>query len=207
MPLPLQARLLRVLQERSVTPLGASRSIAVDVELVCATNHNLRQRIADGLFREDLYYRLNGLVVKLPPLRQRHDLEALAHAILAAETGNGRQRLSDEVLRLFKRHSWPGNLRQLASLLRTAAIMAGDELDIAVHHLPDDFLDELDPMETPDTKPAAASAGPGPAARLDDLELAAIMKTLDAHGGNMSATARALGISRNTLYRKLPHLK
>lgn len=207
MPLPLQARLLRVLQERIVTPLGSGKAIQVDVELVCATNHNLRQRIADGLFREDLYYRLNGLVVKLPPLRQRADLEAVAHAILAAETRDGRQRLSDEVLRLFKRHSWPGNLRQLASLLRTAAIMAGDELEIARHHLPDDFLDDLEPLETSPAQPAAASAGPGPAARLDDLELAAIMKTLDAHGGNISATARALGISRNTLYRKLPHLK
>jgi len=207
MPAPLQARLLRVLQERSVTPLGSSRAIPVDVELVCATNHNLRQRIAAGLFREDLYYRLNGLVVKLPPLRQRGDLETVAHAILAAETGNGCQRLSAEVLRLFKRHAWPGNLRQLASLLRTAAIMAGGEPEIALRHLPDDFLDDLDPINALDAKPAAPSTGPGPAARLEDLELAAIVNTLDAHGGNVSATARALGISRNTLYRKLPHLK
>jgi transcriptional regulator of acetoin/glycerol metabolism len=196
MPLALQARLLRVLEERKVTPLGGARPVAVDVELVCATNRDLRKRIADGLFREDLYYRLNGLVVKLPPLRERSDLDAIVSAMLSG--GARRRRVADEVMRLFRRHAWPGNLRQLASLLRTAALMAGDEDEIGLRHLPDDFLDDLD----------AAPASPPPDAprdaRLHELELSAILRTLDAHGGNVSAAARALGVSRNTIYRKLP---
>jgi transcriptional regulator of acetoin/glycerol metabolism len=195
MPLALQARLLRVLEERKVVPLGGAKPVAVDIELVCATNHDLRKRIADGQFREDLYYRLNGLVVKLPPLRERSDLDAIVGKIL---DGAGRQRrVADEVLRLFRRHAWPGNLRQLASLLRTASLMAGDDDEIGLHHLPDDFLDDLD------AAPAKPAAGAAPNARLDDLELSAILRTLDAHGGNVAAAARALGVSRNTVYRKL----
>ena len=206
MPLPLQARLLRVLQERVVTPLGGGRALPVDLQLVCATNHDLRRRIGAGLFREDLYYRLNGLVVKLPPLRERSDLEALAHAILAAE-GGGALRIGADVLALFRRHRWPGNLRQLAGLLRLAAIMADGEDEIGPHHLPDDFLEDTDaPVDAPAAptrpRPAAAST-----ANLDDLEKAAIRQALAANGGNVSAAARALGISRNTIYRKLPHLK
>jgi transcriptional regulator with PAS, ATPase and Fis domain len=195
MPLPLQARLLRVLEERKVVPLGGARALAVDIELVCATNHDLRKRIADGQFREDLYYRLNGLVVKLPPLRERSDLDAIVGKMLGSA---GRQRrVADEVLRLFRRHAWPGNLRQLASLLRTASLMAGDEDEIGLHHLPDDFFDDLD---TAHAKPAPGAA---PETKLDDLELSAILRALDAHGGKVSAAARALGVSRNTIYRKL----
>ena len=196
MPAPLQARLLRVLQERVVTPLGGGRAVPVNVQLVCATNHDLRRRIAAGLFREDLYYRLNGLVVKLPPLRERSDLETLARAILANE-GGAAPRIADEVLALFRRHRWPGNLRQLAGLLRVAAIMAEGEDEIGLAHLPDDFLDEAD--QAPPAQPAGA--------RLDAMEKAAIMQALAASDGNVSAAARALGISRNTLYRKLPQLR
>jgi transcriptional regulator of acetoin/glycerol metabolism len=205
MPYSLQARLLRVLQERMVTPLGSGKSIPVNVEVICATNHNLRRRIAEGLFREDLYYRLNGLVVKLPPLRERTDLEIVVKKILAAETESGGiHTISDEVLRLFKRHKWPGNFRQLTNLLRTAAIMAGDEEEIGLRHMPDDFLDDVAeaPASAPATQQVIASG-----ANLEEMELAAIVRSLEANGGNVSATARALGVSRNTIYRKLPHLK
>ena len=207
MPYPLQARLLRVLQERMVSPLGSGKSVPVNVELICATNHNLRQRIAAGLFREDLYYRLNGLVVKLPPLRERTDLEYVVKKILAAETDGGVHRISDEVLRLFRRHKWPGNFRQLTNLLRTATIMAGDEEEIGLCHMPDDFLDDID------SAPAAGGTAPNAqqmvasGANLEEMELSVILKSLEANGGNVSATARALGVSRNTIYRKLPHLK
>ncbi|WP_229502209.1 sigma-54-dependent Fis family transcriptional regulator [Massilia cellulosiltytica] len=209
MPYPLQARLLRVLQERMVTPLGSGKSIPVNVEVICATNHNLRRRIAEGLFREDLYYRLNGLVVKLPPLRERTDLETVVRKILSAETETGgTHTISDGVLRLFKRHKWPGNFRQLTNLLRTAMIMAGDEEEIGLRHMPDDFLDDI--AETPEAAPASAPAAQqmiASGANLEEMELAAILKSLEANGGNVSATARALGVSRNTIYRKLPHLK
>jgi transcriptional regulator with PAS, ATPase and Fis domain len=206
MPFSLQARLLRVLQERMVTPLGSGKSLPVNVELICATNHNLRQRIADGLFREDLYYRLNGLVVKLPPLRERTDLETVVKKILATDTDSAHYRIGEEVLALFRRHKWPGNFRQLTNLLRTAMIMAGDDEEIGLQHMPDDFLDDV--AAPPATLPAPVQlAVPAGCANLEEMELAAILQSLDANGGNVSATARALGVSRNTIYRKLPHLK
>ena len=206
MPVGLQARLLRVLQERMVTPLGSSKSITVNVELICATNHNLRDRIARGLFREDLYYRLNGLVVKLPPLRDRTDLEVVVKKILGTESPGGRYTMAPDVMRLFHQHKWPGNFRQLTNLLRTAVIMAGDEHEIGLRHMPDDFLDDVGAAEaqkgvvSPDKMIAAG-------ANLEEMEHTAILKSLEAHGGNVSATARALGVSRNTIYRKLPNLK
>ncbi len=206
MPFGLQARLLRVLQERMVTPLGSGKSIPVNVELICATNHNLRDRIAKGLFREDLYYRLNGLVVKLPPLRERTDLETVVKKILATESNGGNYAVSEEVLFMFMRHKWPGNFRQLTNLLRTAIIMAGDEHEISLRHMPDDFLDDIDmhPAVDPvlDTGKMVATG-----ANLEEMEHSAILKSLEAHGGNVSATARALGVSRNTIYRKVPSLK
>jgi transcriptional regulator of acetoin/glycerol metabolism len=206
MPFGLQARLLRVLQERMVTPLGSGKSIPVNVELICATNHNLRDRIAKGLFREDLYYRLNGLVVKLPPLRERTDLEIVVKKILATESNGGRYTVSEEVLFMFMRHKWPGNFRQLTNLLRTAIIMAGDEYEIGLRHMPDDFLDDIDMRPAVD-KGVNADKMIATGANLEEMEHSVIVKSLEAHGGNVSATARALGVSRNTIYRKVPHLK
>jgi transcriptional regulator of acetoin/glycerol metabolism len=114
--------------------------------------------------------------------------------------------VSDEVLRLFRQHKWPGNFRQLTNLLRTAVIMAGDEEEIGLRHMPDDFLDDID-----QAAPAAVAVSTermlAGGANLEEMELSAILKSLEAHGGNVSATARALGVSRNTIYRKLPHLK
>ena len=208
----LQARLLRVLQERMVTPLGSDKSIPVNVELICATNHNLRERMARGLFREDLYYRLNGLVVKLPPLRERTDLETVVRKILSTEAEHGRHHVSPEILALFRQHRWPGNFRQLTNLLRTAIVMAGDETEICLRHMPDDFLDDIEQSPDPDTDTAAAmEAGTdrllAQGAKLEEMEQSVILKSLAANGGNVSATARALGVSRNTIYRKIPGLK
>jgi transcriptional regulator of acetoin/glycerol metabolism len=206
MPFGLQARLLRVLQERMVTPLGSGKSIPVNVELICATNHNLRDRIAKGLFREDLYYRLNGLVVKLPPLRERTDLETVVKKILATESNGGSYAVSEEVLFMFMHHKWPGNFRQLTNLLRTAIIMAGEEHVISLRHMPDDFLDDIDmhPAVDPVLDAGKMIAN---GANLEEMEHSAILRSLEAHGGNVSATARALGVSRNTIYRKVPSLK
>ncbi len=207
MPLPLQARLLRVLQERLVMPLGSTKSIPVNVALICATNRNLREMIAKGMFREDLYYRLNGLVVRLPPLRERTDLEVVINRLLASEASGEPFTVSDEVMLLFKRHNWPGNFRQLTNLLRTALVMAGAEREVRMEHLPEDFLEDIG---TAPLLPQAAQDSPAPAAivvpataRLEDVELLTIQKALDEHHGNVSAAARALGVSRNTIYRKL----
>ncbi len=206
MPFSLQARLLRVLQERMVTPLGSDKSIPVNVELICATNHNLRERMAQGLFREDLYYRLNGLVVKLPPLRERTDLETVVKKILAAESDNGNYEVSPEILHLFRRHKWPGNFRQLTNLLRTAIVMAGDEQEIGLRHMPDDFLDDIEQTQAIETQATTAQMI-ATGANLEEMEQSVILRSLEANGGNVSATARALGVSRNTIYRKVPNLK
>jgi transcriptional regulator with PAS, ATPase and Fis domain len=207
MPLSLQAHLLRVLQERMVTPLGSSKSITVNVELICATNRNLRDQIAKGLFREDLYYRLNGLVVRLPPLRERSDIEVVVEKILAQESNGGRGTVAPEIMALFKKHNWPGNFRQLTSLLRTAIVMAGDDCTIERVHLPSDFLDDVEAIQTsvPDNTVALQMAGSG--SHLEQVEMALIQKSLDGNHGNVSATARALGVSRNTIYRKIQMLK
>jgi len=206
MPLHLQGHLLRVLQERVVTPLGSDKSIPVNVAVICATNRKLRDMIADGSFREDLYYRLNGLVVKLPALRERTDLEAVVAHILRIESPKQRVSVSPHVMHLFKQYAWPGNFRQLANLLRTALILAGDmhktTCEILHEHLPDDFLEDIVPtdearvVETAELLPQAGQ-------KLEDLNLSVIQQTLEAHHGNVSATARVLGVSRNTIYRKI----
>jgi transcriptional regulator of acetoin/glycerol metabolism len=210
MPFSLQVRLLRVLQDRMVTPLGSTKSIPVNVALICATNRNLRDMIAKGTFREDLYYRLNGLVVKLPPLRERTDLETVINRLLAKRIERPLCRVSTEVMRLFRRHRWPGNFRQLTNLLRTAIVMAGDEHEIGLRHMPDDFLDDIEQTRTSDCGPgdsAGTARMVASGANLEEMEQSVILKSLEAHGGNVSATARALGVSRNTIYRKVPNLK
>ncbi len=204
MPLPLQARLLRVLQERLVMPLGSNKSIPVNVALICATNRNLREMIGNGQFREDLYYRLNGLVVRLPPLRERSDLEVVIGRLLISESDGEPYRVSPEVMSLFKRHGWPGNFRQLTNLLRTAMVMAGPERIVQVEHLPEDFLEDAGAAVL-HSGGAGSPAAPAllPSTRLEDVELLTIQRALDEHRGNVSAAARALGVSRNTIYRKL----
>jgi transcriptional regulator of acetoin/glycerol metabolism len=202
MPFSLQSRLLRVLQERTVTPLGSTRAVPVDFALICATNRNLRERVTVGEFREDLYYRINGLLVTLPPLRQRTDLAVTVEKILRAERPSGTPiRVSPEVLAAFTRHSWPGNFRQLANVLRTACAMLDDhETCIGLDHLPQDFFDDERDTRTL-SRPVKDSA------RLDDLALSAVAAALDTHAGNVSAAARMLGVSRNTLYRKMAALE
>ncbi|WP_232064266.1 sigma-54-dependent Fis family transcriptional regulator [Undibacterium sp. YM2] len=202
MPLNLQARLLRVLQERMVTPLGSSKSIPVNLALICATNRNLREMIGKGEFRDDLYYRLNGLVVRLPPLRERTDLDVVIAKVLATESEGRQYRIAPAVMQLFHAHGWPGNFRQLTNLLRTAIVMTDADMEIRLEHLPEDFLEDMDVVQ----KPAAMALSQTPAS-LDALEMDAIQQTLQQHQGNVTAAAKALGVSRNTIYRKLAALK
>jgi len=214
MPLAQQVRLMRVLQERAVTPLGAARAVPVDLRIICATHRDLRAMIAAGTFREDLYYRINALAVTLPALRERTDLPVLVARILAqqlapceAAHGGGAHplRVSGEVMARFQRHPWPGNLRQMVNVLRTAAIMAEGEDEIGLAHLPEDFLDEpaaAAPLATPSASSAPA-APCGAAAPLRDAEAGLIRQALARHAGNVSLAARELGVSRNTIYRRL----
>lgn len=149
MPVALQAHLPRVLQERQVTPLGSAKRVPVGVAIVCATHRNLREMIERKAFRDDLFYRLNGLAVRLPPLRERSDLLALVRCILdqLAEPDRAGQRARQlqpdaDVLRLFQHCAWPGNVRQWFNVFRTAAVMAANEAVITRKHLADDFLEE-----------------------------------------------------------------
>jgi len=218
MPPAMQGHLLRVLQERRISPPSGGASVPVDLAIVSATRHDLRARVADGRLREDLYYRLNGLTVRVPPLRDRKDLATLARRILDRDPASRPLRLSQEVLALLAAGTWPGNVRQLYNVLRAAAVLAGADGVIAPEHLPDDVVEDL-PRSTAETsRPAAASDGrpsigigtsaatvPGAAEplSLQAMEVAAIQRTLDETGGNIAEAAKRLGISRNTIYRKL----
>lgn len=195
MPLALQARLLRVLQDRKVAPLGAGEEQDIDVALICATHRDLKIRVADKQFREDLFYRVNGISVMLPALRERDDFAALV-ARLLSKLDAPNVMLHDDLDRLLGAYHWPGNIRQLEMVLRTALAMRepGDTL-LTLDHLPDSMLDELAASE----KPQAGSI------RENELEM--IRQSLDSHQGNVSAAAEALGISRATLYRKLKQLR
>ncbi|MCG6539724.1 sigma-54-dependent Fis family transcriptional regulator [Pseudomonas sp. KSR10] len=194
MPLNLQARLLRVLQDRSVQPLGGGEPFPVDFRLICATNRSLRQEVENGRFRQDLFYRVSGLSVELPPLRDRRDKQALFQRIW--EQYREPQQwagLSAEVQRLFNSHPWPGNIRQLSSVIQVALVLADDQ-PIRPEHLPDDFFDDLERAPTQPT-PRSVEATPSPS---DDLA-----SHYHACRGNISHLARNLGMSRNTLYKRL----
>ena len=194
MPLELQARLLRVLQERKVLPLGGGEEQALDVQLIGATHRQLSQRVAEGLFREDLYYRLNGVTITLPALRERSDFCRLVESLMARQ---GRTDVSVEssLMARLKHYPWPGNIRQLQMMLQVAlAFMEADETLLTEEHLTPDFLSQL-------------SEPPKKNGSLQESEASLIRQTLDKHDGNVSAAASALGISRATLYRKLKGVK
>ncbi len=219
MPLSMQARLLRVLQDRCVQPVGGSSSVAVDISLVCATHRVLADAVRAGGFREDLYYRVNGLTVSLPPLRARSDIRRIVRRLVAAEIedgASGRIKVSEEVMRLFERRPWPGNIRQLQNVLRVAvALLDEGEREICPRHLPEAmFAAELAPGEqtSPLRQPAArAAAAPGMLSargmRLKEAQLDVIERVMEEVGGNLTAAARQLGISRNTLYRRLGRMR
>ena len=199
MPLLMQTRLLRVLQERQVTPLGSGQPVKVDFALICATHQPLREAAEDGRFRSDLYYRINGLTLTLPPLRARSDFDALTTRLLHTLGAAPGVRLAPEVQARLAAYPWPGNLRQYASALRTAlALLDAGELVVDWQHLPDDLVDAV--RRSPATPAPQAVAGEK---KLADISRAAIQQAVQDSRGNLSAAARQLGISRQTLYRKL----
>ena len=218
MPLLLQTRLLRVLQERCVTPVGAGQSVPVDFALVCATHSQLAEAAATGAFRQDLYYRINGLTVQLPALRERSDFAALTQRLLAELSPQQPVQIAPALLDRLALHGWPGNLRQYANVLRTACAMLLDGEDtLDWDHLPDDVVDALQADRTAASAGLHAQSGTestggvqvGCAPQsLRALSQAAIQQALQSANGNVSQAARQLGISRQTLYRRLtaaPH--
>ncbi len=197
MPLAMQARLLRVLQERQVVPLGGGKPLAVDFQLVCATHRKLRDEVDAGRFREDLFYRVNGLALQLPPLRERSDLCTIVAAMLREMAPGTPMQLAPEVSAAFAKYRWPGNLRELSNVLRTACALVDDDLGVIDWtHLPDDLAEELIPRRPQRVVEDADT----------DLRLQAdrcVLQAVRACDGNLSEAARRLGVSRNTLYRKL----
>lgn len=198
MPLALQTRLLSVLQDRSLTRIGSCKEIAVDISVICATHRNLADLVRQGAFREDLYFRLNGMSVRLPTLRDRTDLPDLIETMLCTLARGRSKRLDADVMALLMAHPWPGNVRELHQVLRTAMALSADSEEIRREHLDEGWLEiALRPASA--NLPQASSSS----TMLADVQSELIQKTLDELSGNRSRTARALGISRATLYRKM----
>ncbi|MCU7830918.1 MAG: sigma-54 dependent transcriptional regulator [Candidatus Thiodiazotropha sp. (ex Myrtea sp. 'scaly one' KF741663)] len=191
MPLPMQAHLLRALEERAIRPVGSNREIPVDVRIIAATNNHLVDEVSDGSFREDLYYRLNVLSLHIPALRERQeDIPLLAnHFIrqLSSELGvEGRELGANEISQLLS-YDWPGNVRELKNVIERCLLLNKPPSSCVVglaYHTKDDVLED------------------GESLQLDKVEKQHILRVLNMEGGNKSAAARILGISRKTLERK-----
>ena len=194
LPYHLQAKLLTVLQSRSVVRVGSNEPIPVDVRLICATNADLDERVAQGKFREDLLYRINTIHLEIPPLRERKEdiipLAELFIARFAKQYDKGTMTLSEDAKRKLKEHPWYGNIRELEHAIEKAVIISDSGVAIcdAGFHFPKKSL-------TP-TRDSEAET-------LEDMELVMIRKAIDKHDGNLSAVAAQLGITRQTLYNKM----
>jgi len=198
MPLSSQAKLLRVLQERCVIRLGDNRERPLDFLLVCATHQELPRLIINKTFREDLYYRINGLCVTLPPLRERSNiLELVKHLI---EQQQAACELSKGCAQLLRSHPWPGNLRQLSNVVLSAIALAGERRVIEPDDLPQDFVAQETCFDTHTPK---LSGDASQLLTLGEAQNELIERTIRACHGNRSAAARTLRISRGTLYNKL----
>ncbi len=199
MPLPLQAKLLRALQDGEIRRVGETRPFAVDVRVVCATHRDLPERVRAGAFREDLYYRLKVLSVHVPPLRERRDDVLPLASLLLGRARPGLSGFTPAAERLLLAYSWPGNVRELQSaILHGAALAAGPEVD--ADDLPEELAGEASPGAA---SPGAAAAASSPLRPLAEVEREHILRVLDACGGSQAKAARVLGVARNTLWRKL----
>ncbi|HEY4350622.1 MAG TPA: sigma-54-dependent Fis family transcriptional regulator [Paraburkholderia sp.] len=218
MPMTLQARLLRVLEEHEVTPLGTETTLKVDFQLISASHRNLLDLVQRGMFREDLYYRLSGIEINLPALRERADIGALIQHLLDSEADEAPP-LSAEARQALLNYAWPGNIRQLRHVLQMAiALCDGPEIRCA--HLPPEITQG---NVAPATIASRATAQAVPSSMNDMLALPddcdvsslnaiqikereTVLAMLDEHRWNVSNVAKTLGISRNTLYRKMHRL-
>lgn len=193
-PLHLQAKLLRVLQNRSVTKVGDTRSIPIDIRLICATNKNLEEMVKQGTFREDLYYRINTIHLELPPLRERPDeIVSLANLFISRYAEKYHRPvtgLTDAARQVLLANRWSGNIRELQNGIEKAVILAdGDKLDAEDFSLPLSVPGEAEPAAAAET--------------LEEVEERTIRAAMDRFGGNLTHVAKSLNISRPTLYAKL----
>lgn len=210
MPLLLQTRLLRVLEEQEVMPLGAETPIKVDLHVICASHQHLRGMIQRGTFREDLYYRLNGITFELPPLAQRTDKERLIREFLAAETSDGRPAAIEmDAFECLLSYGWPGNIRELRNVIRTALAICDGGV-VRLSDLPSEVREHRNvlaaPMQSLEMNSVSISPAQVSATTFDDAQREILLRAIRDHGGNMSHAAKALGVSRNTLYRRCKRL-
>ena len=200
MPLTMQAKLLRVIEDGIVIPVGSNKPTVVDVRIISATNHDLRKLIEEKKFREDLYFRIKGVNISLPALRERtEDIPELVRYFLKeaiAETGSRVAGITDAAMSILAGYEWPGNIRHLRNAIRTMVVMCDrDQLDI--QDIPPEIHRprQLAAGPRPNTAPAGVS--------LNDIEKQAIAETLARTKGNREKTAKILGIGERTLYRKI----
>ncbi len=194
LPLPLQAKLLTIIQNRQVTRLGSNIAKAIDVRLICATNKPIHELVAANEFRQDLLYRINTVEIELPPLRERHeDIPLLVDYFLtdySKKYQKPQKRMSPVVLKKMEKYHWPGNIRELQHAIERAVIMSETQV-----LQPSDFF-----FTTPESKEASLTFDK---LNLDDVEKAVIQKVIAKHSGNISKAARELGLTRTSLYRRL----
>jgi transcriptional regulator of acetoin/glycerol metabolism len=209
MPLLLQTRLLRVLEEQEVIPLGAETGMPVDLRVICASNRDLRELITAGEFREDLYYRLNGIMLELPSLAARTDKDVLIRRFLAEERGTDADSIDPEALECLTEHSWPGNIRELRNVIRSAFAICDDNI-IRLRDLPAQLSTARPTFAGSGTNGSTAHEPTVPAITPQETALPlaraerdALLSAIRVNRGNLCHTAKQLGISRNSLYRKL----
>ncbi|MDE1949665.1 MAG: sigma-54-dependent Fis family transcriptional regulator [Burkholderiales bacterium] len=205
MPLALQTRLLRVLAEGEVTPLGSERAQQVDLQVICATHRRLDGLVASGQFRLDLYHRLNGITLTLPPLRERSDLEALIESVLALEAracAAPAPALSRRARELLLAHAWPGNIRELKNVLR-AALLLCESGEIEPEHLAADIGACAAPGPWPGRQDPQAWHGPAAQDPAATSAGQALRLVLQQHQWRISDAARSLEVSRSTVYRRM----
>jgi transcriptional regulator with PAS, ATPase and Fis domain len=214
MPMPLQAKLLRALQEKEVQPVGAPAPVAVDIRVVAATNSDLQQRMEDGRFRRDLYYRVAGYAVQIPPLRDRRDdIPTLVEEFIrtfARETSKAIRGITVKALRSLSEHSWPGNIRELEHEVRRLVYLCPEGQAIESRMLSEHVVA---PGRGDLAEERGSADGRGPTATLelqpniDRLERRLIKEALARVGGNRTQAARMLGVSRNGLAIKMERLR
>jgi len=200
LPIDLQAKLLRAIQEREIRPVGGTRAMPINVRILAATNRDLDAAVSQGTFRRDLYFRLNVLTLRIPPLRERKSdiplllgtfLEKINHSTAMQHT------IADDALRLMLNYDWPGNVRELENCIERACTTCS---------LPTIHVSDL-PSQVRDSQlqaaPAEATADPAAITPLDELEKQAILHAIQVLDGDKLEAARRLGIGKTTLYRKL----
>ena len=198
MPLEIQCKLLRILQERSVMPLGSSNALPVDFRLVCATNRNLRAEVSAGRFREDLYFRLNVFPIKIPPLRERQDFAVITQEIWNEVSDSSP--LSAEEIPLLAQKNWPGNVRQLKNILQRYSLLKPYGVTLS-KILDEEFFEQV---ESPSVAEPTSLYSTVPIRRNSSSpEWSLIFSELEKNNGNRNATAKKLGISRGCLYYQI----